>query len=190
MEAWAPTLTDPAHAQAVATAQPAISPFLALTRAKLTIDTLVTKPTGSGDAQKDQPVPAETLSTVKSDFPDSRLVPDGDRTTIQILNGTGAVGVVKTPAECAVPAGFDVRLTGNLPGFGQAATLVLYHDDRMRTEADRLAATLATVKVEKSTRDLGVVDLAMVVGTDFTGCAPAREGTSSTPAKSTPASTR
>lgn len=182
MAAWAPTLTDSASSQAVAAAVPALAPFLAATPAKLTIDTLLTNPTGSGAAQKDQPEPAETLKTVKADFPDSLLVPDGDRTTIQILNGTGAVGVAKAPAECAVPAGFDVRLTGNLPGFDQPATLVLYHDDRFRSEAERLAATLATATVERSTRDLGVVGLALIVGADFTGCAPAREGTSSTPA--------
>jgi len=119
---------------------------------------------------------------VKSDFPGSLLDPTGTRTTVQILNGTGAVGVAKTPAECAVPQGFEVRLTGNLPSFNQRVTVVLYHDDKFRAEAGRLAATLATARVERSTRDLGVVDLALVVGADFTGCAPTREGTSSTPA--------
>jgi hypothetical protein len=182
MAAWAPTLTTAADSQAVAAAVPTLAPFLAVTPAELTVDTLVTNPTGTGAAEKDQPVPAETLKTVKTDFPDAVLVPAGDRTTLEILNGTGAVGVAKTPAECAVPAGFDVRLTGNVPGFGESTTLVLYHDARFRPEAERLAATLATAKVESSTRDLGVVDLALVVGADFTGCAPAREGTSSTPA--------
>ncbi len=182
MAAWAPTLRTPANSQAVAAAVPALAPFLAVTPAKLTVDTLVTNPTGTGADQKDQPVAAETLQTVKSDFRDSMLVPDGNRTTVEILNGTGAVGVAKTPAECAVPAGFEVQLTGNVPGFGEAVTLVLYHDAKLRSEAERLAATLATAKVEPSTRDLGVVGLALVVGADFTGCAPAREGTSSTPA--------
>ncbi len=182
MAAWLPTLADPANRRAVETAVPNLAPFLANGAAKLTVDTLATTPTGSGAGQKDQPDPAETLRTVKSDFPGSLLDPTGTRTTVQILNGTGAVGVAKTPAECAVPQGFDVRLTGNLPSFNQRVTVVLYHDDRFRAEAGRLAATLAPARVERSTRDLGVVDLALVVGADFTGCAPTREGTSSTPA--------
>ncbi|HEX5615064.1 MAG TPA: LCP family protein [Acidimicrobiia bacterium] len=109
---------------------------------------------------------ADVAELVDRSFGWARLG-DGDRAKVEILNGTGGVGVTQVVARIVVPAGVEVTLTNNVPGFGVEETVVVYYRDRDADEARRLVEVLGVGRVAKGDSAIQVVDLSIIVGADF-----------------------
>ena len=166
LEGWMTRLRD----DAVATATLAVRPDLtALVHAankpvrvgSLPVDSLAT-PTG-----EQFEVRTDALNRyIRSAFPNALLGIAGKRPRVEILNGTGAVGVTQGAARRVVPAGGRVALTGNVPGFGVAATQVVYYRDADKPAAQKLLSALGCGSLRKAKRPINVVDVTVIVGAD------------------------
>jgi hypothetical protein len=88
------------------------------------------------------------------------------RPRVEILNGTGAVGLAQTIASRVVPAGGQVTLAGNWSSFDVTETEVIYYRDGDRSEAQRLLAALGCGSLKKAERAIGVVDVTILAGAD------------------------
>ena len=65
---------------------------------------------------------AELIRYVKRAFPKARLGSGSPRPRVEVLNGTGFLGVAQAVADKVVPAGGKITLTGTLPGFRRPTT--------------------------------------------------------------------
>ncbi|MGH9177525.1 MAG: LCP family protein, partial [Acidimicrobiales bacterium] len=109
----------------------------------------------------------EELARMVADvFPSA--VQDGSavRPRIQILNGTGAVGLADAVRN-KLGAGFDIRLTGNAATFDHQATEVVFYDRDEQAAAERVRTALGVGELVFSRRPLDVVDVTIIVGRDF-----------------------
>lgn len=93
------------------------------------------------------------------------------RPRIELLNGVGAPELGGTAAALLVPEGFKIEVTGNSSAFGNDSTrIIVYGDDEASLAlAERARALLGVGSVEVGTRAQTVVDLTIVVGSDFVG---------------------
>ena len=98
--------------------------------------------------------------------PHSQLGEHGQRPRVEILNGTGALGVAQAVATKAVPAGGRVVLTDNLPGFGLQKTQVVYYSDRWRGAAQRILDAMGCGSLRKAGQDVRIADVTILVGSD------------------------
>jgi hypothetical protein len=101
----------------------------------------------------------------------ARVAPDATpaaaRIRVQVLNGTGDVGVAQVVQPLLVPAGASVSLTGNADRFDYPVTQIVFYDDEDRASADAVRAALGVGEVVKSLTPLSVVDVTVVVGADL-----------------------
>ena len=95
------------------------------------------------------------------------VIASGERPRVELLNGVGGVGVTQGVASRIVPAGGEVTLTGNVPGFGVATTKVVYYRPGARDAAQRFAKALGVGEVVRAAEPIDVVDVTVVVGKDF-----------------------
>jgi hypothetical protein len=93
--------------------------------------------------------------------------PAAERIRVQVLNGTGEVGVAQIVQPLLVPAGASVALTGNADRFDYATTQVVFYDDADRAAAEAVRSALGVGEVVKSLTPLSVVDVTVVVGADL-----------------------
>ena len=105
---------------------------------------------------------ARLVSTV---FPAAGRVA-GARPRVQILNGTGAVGLADAVRN-RIGAAFDVRLTGNAGSFDRERTEIVFYDRGEQAVAERVRTALGVGTLVFSRRPLDVVDVTIVVGKDF-----------------------
>ncbi len=103
---------------------------------------------------------------IRRAFPGALLGIDGRRPRVEILNGTGAVGVTQGAARRVVPAGGRVALTGNVPGFDVTETQVVYYRDRDRAAAQRLLEALECGSLRRANKPIDVVDVTVIIGAD------------------------
>jgi hypothetical protein len=103
---------------------------------------------------------------VRNAFPNALLGVDGERPRVEILNGTGAVGVTQGAARRVVPAGGQVTLTGNVPGFGVEETQVVFYRDRDRASAERMLDALECGSLRQPNAPIDVVDVTVIIGAD------------------------
>lgn len=108
---------------------------------------------------------AELRRLVAAVFPGTGRVA-GDRPRVQILNGTGAVGLAEAVRSRLGP-GYDVRFTGNAASFGKERTEVVFYRRSQQDVAQRLRDALGVGELVLSRRSLDVVDVTVVVGKDF-----------------------
>lgn len=106
----------------------------------------------------------ELAALVTSVFPGAAAA--GPRPRVQILNGTGAVGL-SDAVRSKLGAGFDVRLTGNAGTFDHDSTEVVYYDRSKETMARRVRDALGLGTLVFSRNPLDVVDVTIIVGKDF-----------------------
>ena len=119
MDAWCTRLRDPAVARETLQAQPELAPLVAAAKiADRRTDTLPVESITTAGAEGFRPRGADVVDYVVAAFPDALLAPKGDRPRVEVLNGTGAVGLAQTIASQIVPAGAQVTLAGNVPRFG------------------------------------------------------------------------
>ena len=112
-------------------------------------------------------VRAEELERMVAEaFPAASRPGGGDRPRVQILNGTGAVGLADA-VRAKLGAGFDVRLTGNAPSFDEAQTEIVFYDRSEQPMAQRVREALGVGNLVFSRNPLDVVDVTIIVGKDF-----------------------
>ena len=94
---------------------------------------------------------------------------DGERISVQLLNGAGVPGLAQRVTPVLVAAGAEVKLVGNADRFDYATTQVVYYARDRRAAAEAVRDALGVGDVVLSRQPLGVVDVTVVVGTDYTG---------------------
>jgi hypothetical protein len=112
-----------------------------------------------------KPDTAEMQRMVAATFPTVR--PGGlVRPRVQLLNGTGALGLASRVAAKLGP-GFEVALTANAPSFDYAETKIVFYDKAKQPMAQRVRDQLGIGTLVFSRTPLDVVDVTVVVGKDF-----------------------
>lgn len=99
-------------------------------------------------------------------FPAAARSQVAERPAVQILNGTGALGLADAVRDKLGP-GFDVRLTGNAARLGHERTQVVFYDRGKEQVADGVRRALGVGTLVFSRRPLDVVDVTVIVGKDF-----------------------
>ena len=108
----------------------------------------------------------EVSRLVADTFPGASRSGAAARPRVQILNGTGAVGLAEAVRN-KLGAGFDVRLTGNAASFDKAKTEVVFYNRDKRAAAERVRTALGVGELVFSRNPLDVVDVTIIVGKDF-----------------------
>jgi hypothetical protein len=167
MDAWFARLRDPAVARRTLRVQPALAPLVAAAKnADRRTDTLPVESITTAGAEGFRPRGADIVDYVVAAFPDALLAPKGDRPRVEILNGTGAVGLAQTIASQIVPAGAQVTLAGNVPKFGLKETQVVYYRGEDRGRAQQLLKALGCGSLKQADKEIGVVDVTILAGAD------------------------
>ena len=167
MDGWMDRLRDPAIAKATLALQPALAPLVAAAGAPdRRIDTVPVASIATGGGERFDVQSPELAKIVRRAFPSSQLGEHGQRPRVEILNGTGALGVAQAVATKAVPAGGRVVLTDNLPGFGLQKTQVVYYADRWRGAAQRILDAMGCGSLRKAGQDVRIADVTILVGSD------------------------
>ena len=91
------------------------------------------------------------------------------RTRVQLLNGTGAVAQGQLVAQRLLPAGFRIVVTANAKSFSYRETQVVFYRREQQSAATRVQQALGVGKLVRSRQPLDVVDVTVVVGSDFKG---------------------
>jgi len=164
LDAWMARLGDERAAAATVAKRPELGVLVdAGASAPHRTDTLPVESIATGGGERFEVRRDALARYVNGAFANALLAPAGERPRVEILNGTGAVGVAQGAAAKVVPAGGEVTLTGNVPGFGVATTQVVYYRDAQRADAQRL---LGCGVLKKATTAIGVVDVTVIVGAD------------------------
>jgi hypothetical protein len=167
MDGWMDRLKDPAVAKATLALEPSLAPLVAAANAPdRRIDTVPVASIATGGGERFDVRPAELHTIVRRAFPGSQLGEGGTRPKVEILNGTGALGVAQATAAKVVPAGGQVTLTDNLPGFGLTETQVVYYEDRWRNAAQKILAGMGCGSLRKAGQDVKVANVTILVGSD------------------------
>jgi hypothetical protein len=146
---------------------PELATLVAAAQASTKFSTLPVDPV-AGQVGERYEVRTDALGpAMQAAFPGRLLGIGGRRVRVELLNGTGAVGLSQQVAALVVPAGGQVVKTGNAPGFGRPYTQVVYYRDENKVPAAGLLAAIGTGRVLKEPRDIGVFDITIIVGADF-----------------------
>jgi hypothetical protein len=174
LQAWFDAIrTSPVLAQTTKRVAPTSDVLVSAARAGARFDALPVDSVDTGDNERYQIRDADSAALMQSDLGFATVSFAGRRPKVEILNGVGEVGISPRAARLIVPDGFEVRLTGNVPGFGVRTSEVVYYRDRDLQAARRVAALLGVGRVAKADTELDVVDLTIVVGQDFVNRHPA-----------------
>ena len=166
LDPWLDRLRDPSVARRTIALSEGLRPLAAAASApERRIDTLPVESIATGGGERYRVQEPELVDYVRRAFPALRLGA-GARPRVEILNGTGALGVDEVVADAVVPAGGKVTLTDNVPGFGVPTTQIVYYQDRWRADAQRLLAAMSCGSLRKAGRDVGIADVTIVVGAD------------------------
>jgi hypothetical protein len=165
-EAWFARLRVPAIARSSAKVTTATWPLVALAHARVQFDTVPVTTLTSGSDTIYELEHRDAARLVRADLPDA-IITTAHRERVEILNGTGAVALTQAVAGRVVSGGGEITLTGNVPGFGVKHTTVVYYRPDDLPEANRIAAALGVGSVAKGNVPLDVVDVTVVVGSDF-----------------------
>jgi len=91
----------------------------------------------------------------------------GSAVRVQILNGNGRPEVGLAVAGVLVPAGFRVAATGNASSFRYGHTVILVYRNEDLPIAQRIRTLLGVGQIEVSGTQQTIVDVTIVVGSDF-----------------------
>jgi len=128
-------------------------------------DTVAVERTDGGTGEAYRITDTTLSSTSRAAFSGRILGPH--RVRVEILNGTGEVGLAQRVAARIVPAGYQVVLTNNAPSFQHATTLVVVEDGKAEKEARALLQVLGVGRLTTPSRPVNVADLTIVVGADY-----------------------
>ncbi len=168
IEGWLTRLEDPSVARRTLALSRDLAPLVAAATAKdgYRIDTLPVDSIATGGGERFGVRNAELERYVARSFSADRLGSGIRRPRVEVLNGTGFLGVAQAVAQAVVPAGGKVTLTENVPGFGVPTTQIVYYKDSWRDGAQRLLDAMKCGSLRKASRDLGIADVTIVVGLD------------------------
>ncbi len=170
LDGWLGQLRHARVARATVRADPQLAALVAVARSQdRRTDSLPVESVATGGPERFEPRLKEVARYVSGAFANARLAVGTSRPRVEILNGTGAVGLAQSIAGRIVPAGGQVTLTGNVSSFGVASTQVVYYRDSARADAQRLLGALGCGVLKKADRALGVVDVTIVAGADCYG---------------------
>ena len=154
MEGWMDRLRDPAVARATLQLQPGLAPLVAAAAAPdRRIDTVPVTSIATGGGERFDVRSSDLAALVRRAFPHSQLGHRGRRPRVEILNGTGALGVARATAAKVVPAGGRVVTSDNLPGFGLKQTQVVYYEDAWRAAAQGILDAMGCGSLRKAGKD-------------------------------------
>jgi hypothetical protein len=167
IDGWMDRLRDPAVAKATLQLQPGLAPFVAAAGAPdRRIDTAPVASISTGGGERFDVRSAELATIVHRAFPSSQLGERGRRPRVEILNGTGALGVAQATAAKVVPAGGRIVNSDNLPHFGLHKTQVVYYNDRWRGAAQKILDSMGCGSLRKAGQDVRIADVTILVGSD------------------------
>ncbi|MDQ1438992.1 MAG: hypothetical protein QOK43_2621 [Acidimicrobiaceae bacterium] len=89
------------------------------------------------------------------------------RPRLQILNGTGAVGLAQQVSDQLRPLGVEVKLTGNAGRLDYTETQVVFYRRSDEAVAQRVQKALGAGRLVLSRNPLDVVDVTVIVGRDY-----------------------
>ena len=167
LDGWMDRLRGAAIGRATEQLQPGFAPLVAAAGApERRIDTVPVSSISTGGGERFDVRTGELRTIVGRAFPHSQLGQRGRRPRVEILNGTGALGVAQAVAAKVVPAGGKVNLTDNLPGFGLTETQIVYYDDRWRAAAQAIVDAMGCGSLRKAGQDVRIADVTILVGSD------------------------
>jgi hypothetical protein len=167
MRGWLERLAPGGTGDPTLALQPGLGPLVEAAAAPdLRIDTMPVDSLTTGGDERYEVREPELVDYVARVMPGLRLGGSARRPRVEILNGTGALGVAQAVADAVVPAGGRVTLTENVPGFGLDATQVVYYEDEWRTAAERLVAAMGCGSLRRAGKDIGIADVTILVGSD------------------------
>jgi LytR cell envelope-related transcriptional attenuator len=167
MDGWMDRLRDPAIAKATLQLQPGLAPLVAAAgAAERRLDTVPVASIATGGGERFDIRGAELATIVRRAFPHAQLGEHGQRPRVEILNGTGALGVAQATATKVVPAGGRIVNSDNLHGFGLQKTQVVYYNDRWRGAAQRILDAMGCGSLRKAGQDVRIADVTILVGSD------------------------
>jgi hypothetical protein len=174
VDGWMHRLANASVARRTLAVRPDLAGLVAAAKhADSQTDTLPVQSVATGGSERFEPRAGDVHRYLASAFPES-LLTSGRRPRIEVLNGTGAVGLAQTIAAKVVPAGGQVTLTGNLPTFGLKKTQVVYYSSQGRGAAQRMLSALGCGVLKVAGTPIGVVDVTILAGADCfpTGAPP------------------
>ncbi len=167
LEAWLGRLAVRAVGRQTTDLQSGLAPLVATAQVPdHRIDTLPVDSIAITGGERFAVRESDLVAYVQRAFPRERLGSDRGRPRVEVLNGTGSLGVAQAVADKVVPAGGKITLTENIQGFGQNVTEVVYFQDRWRDGAQRLLDAMGCGSLRKARKDLGISDVTIVVGSD------------------------
>jgi hypothetical protein len=167
LEGWRRALRDQQVAEATVVGFPRSAAIVRTASAEVRYESLPVERVSSGGDARYSLRRAAATELVGQLFPWAMLGDSGERPRVEVLNGTGAVGLAQAVAQVLVPAGAEITLSGNVPGFGVAETVVVYYRDDGLESARDLVSALGVGRVARGDAPIAVVDLTVVVGADF-----------------------
>jgi hypothetical protein len=170
--AWLARLrADPAAVPAPP-ADRGLAPVLAaLARGDVAVDVLpveaVDTGAGAGAVELYRPIGPEVEALVRAALPVAGRA--GPRPRVQVLNGTGEVGLAQRVTVRLVqpPLRARVLYTANAASFDHDVTEIVFYDRADAGLAARVRAALGVGRLVLSRRPLDIVDVTVVVGRDF-----------------------
>ena len=167
--AWLARLhADPARLPRLAGLDHVIPAIRALAKGSVQYSTLpVEALDGGGGDQVYRVRQGELDGLLKLALPGGVALGAEGRTRVQLLNGTGAVGQGQQVAQRLLPAGFRIVVTANAKSFSYRETQVVFYRRDQLPAATRVQETLGVGKLVRSRQPLDVVDVTVVVGSDF-----------------------
>jgi polyisoprenyl-teichoic acid--peptidoglycan teichoic acid transferase len=166
LDGWRDALTARTVARATVAVDRRLLPLTIASGATVQDSTLPVERLSSGDEERFRVRTPDAFTLLQRSMPWA-LIATGQRPRVEVLNGVGAVGLTQAVAAKIVPAGGEVTLTGNVPGFGVKRTQVVYYRDDARRAARRFAAALGVGRVVAAADAIDVVDVTVIVGKDF-----------------------
>lgn len=89
---------------------------------------------------------------------------------VDVLDGSGAVGVAGTTAAALTSRGFNVIGEGNAPNFSYTSTVIQYSSASQMPAVNTLKAELGQAQVQQS-GSVQAGTISLILGSDFTGLA-------------------
>jgi hypothetical protein len=124
---------------------------------------------GGGGDQVYRVRQTELDALLKIALPGGIALDDAGRTRVQLLNGTGVVGQSQAVAGRLLPAGFRIVVTANANRFTYRDTQIVFYRREQQAAAARVQRALGVGRLVRSRQPLDVVDVTVVIGSDFKG---------------------
>jgi len=168
IDGWLTRLKNPSVARRTVALSADLAAMVATATAKqdYRMDTLPVDSIATGGGERFAVRTPELERYVVRAFSQDRLGGGHRRPRVEILNGTGFLGVAQAVAGAVLPAGGKVTLTENVRGFGVPTTQIVYYKDSWRAGAQRLLDAMGCGSLRTSSHDLGISDVTILVGLD------------------------